>query len=95
MDKSRWKKEVCIIIDMMVVARSNGFKFKAYLNITHSKEKSTCRTSSNKTSLMKDDVKDEVPNGTPKVLNPSDGVLNKDGVSKLNDKLEGDHATHL
>ncbi len=44
---------------------------------------------------MKDDVKDEVPNGTPKVLNPSDGVLNKDGVSKLNDELEGDHATHF
>jgi hypothetical protein len=24
---------------------------------------------------MKDDVKDEVPNGNPKILNPSDGVL--------------------
>jgi hypothetical protein len=31
---------------------------------------------------MKDDVKDEVPNGTPKTLIPSNGVLNKDGVSK-------------
>jgi hypothetical protein len=38
---------------------------------------------------MKYDVKDEVPNGTPKTLIPSNGVLNVDGVSKLNDKLEG------
>jgi len=44
---------------------------------------------------MKDDVKDEVPNGTPKTLIPFDGVLNKDGVSKLGDKLEGDHVAHF
>jgi hypothetical protein len=35
---------------------------------------------------MKDDVKDEVPNGTLNTLIPFDGVLNKDGVSKLSDK---------
>jgi hypothetical protein len=40
---------------------------------------------------MKDDVKDEVPNGTPKALIPFDGVLNRDGVSKLGSRLEGDH----
>jgi hypothetical protein len=32
---------------------------------------------------MKDDVKDEIPNGTPKTLIPYDGVLNKDRVSKV------------
>jgi hypothetical protein len=31
--------------------------------------RSTCQTSSNKTFFMKDDVKDEVPNGTPQYLN--------------------------
>jgi hypothetical protein len=45
-------------------------------------------------SLMNVDVNDEVPNETPKALIPSDGVLNWDGVMKLRDKLEGDHATH-
>jgi hypothetical protein len=35
---------------------------------------------------MKDDVEDEVPNGTPNNLIPSNGVLNKDGVSKLGDR---------
>jgi hypothetical protein len=38
---------------------------------------------------MKDDVNDEVPNGTPKILIPFDGVL------KLGDKPKGDHGTHL
>jgi hypothetical protein len=28
------------------------------------------------TYLMKDDVNDEVPNGTPKILIPFDGVVN-------------------
>jgi hypothetical protein len=41
---------------------------------------------------MKYDVKDEVPNGTPKTLIHSNGVLNVDGVSKLKDGPEGDHA---
>jgi hypothetical protein len=44
---------------------------------------------------MKDDVKDEVPNGTPKTLIPSNEVLNRGGVSKLGDKLEGDHVEHF
>jgi hypothetical protein len=44
---------------------------------------------------MKDDVNDEVPNGTPKILIPSKGVLNWGGVSKSNDMLEGEHATHF
>jgi hypothetical protein len=44
---------------------------------------------------MKDDVNEEVPNGTPKTLIPSDGMVNWDGVLKLGGTLEGDHATHL
>ncbi len=44
---------------------------------------------------MKDDLNDEVFNGTPKTLIPSNGVLNWDGVSKLGNKLEGDHVTCL
>jgi len=44
---------------------------------------------------MKDDVNEEVPNGTPKTLIPSNEMVNWDGVSKLNDKLQGDHVTHL
>ncbi len=44
---------------------------------------------------MKDDVNDEVPNGTFKILIPFGGVLNWDGVLKLNGKLEGDHVTHI
>jgi hypothetical protein len=44
---------------------------------------------------MKDDLNDELPNGTPKILIPSNGVLNWNGVSKVGDKHEGDHATHF
>ncbi len=44
---------------------------------------------------MKDDVKVEVPNKTPKILIPFDGVVNQDGVLKFGNKLEGDHATHF
>jgi hypothetical protein len=40
---------------------------------------------------MKDDVKDEVPNETSKTLIPFNGVLNKDGVSKLGNRLKGNH----
>jgi hypothetical protein len=44
---------------------------------------------------MEDDVNDEVFTEISKTLIPSDGVVNWDGVLKSNDKLEGDHATHL
>jgi hypothetical protein len=44
---------------------------------------------------MYDDVNDEVPNGTPKTLIPSNGVVNWDGVLKLSSKLKGDHVTNL
>jgi hypothetical protein len=46
-------------------------------------------------SLIKDDVNDEMPNGILKILIPFDGVVNEDGVLKLGNRLEGDHATHL
>jgi hypothetical protein len=42
---------------------------------------------------MKVHVKDEIPNGTPNTLIPFDGLLNRDGVSKLSSKPEGDHVT--
>jgi hypothetical protein len=44
---------------------------------------------------MKDDLNDELPNGIPKILIPSNGVLNWDGVLKLGDMSEGDYATHF
>ncbi len=44
---------------------------------------------------MKDDVNGEMPNGTPKILIPSNGVLNLDGVIKLGGKPKGDHAMKL
>jgi hypothetical protein len=45
--------------------------------------------------LMKDDLNDEVLNGIPKILIPSNGVVNWDGVLKSGDRLESDHTTHL
>jgi hypothetical protein len=44
---------------------------------------------------MKDDVKVEVPNKAPKILIPSYGVVNWDGVLKFGGRLEGDHVTHF
>jgi hypothetical protein len=44
---------------------------------------------------MKDDVNDGVPNGNPKILLPSNEVINWDGVLKSNNRLKGDHATHF
>jgi len=44
---------------------------------------------------MEANVKDEIPNGTPKTLIPFDGVLNKDGVSKLGARSKGDHVAHF
>jgi len=44
---------------------------------------------------MKDDVNDEVSNGTPKIIILSNGVVNWDGVLKSSNRLKGDHATHL
>jgi hypothetical protein len=46
-------------------------------------------------SSIKDDVKVRVPNKTPKLLIPSDGVVNEDGVLKSGGRLEGDHATRF
>jgi hypothetical protein len=44
---------------------------------------------------MKNDLKVEVLDGTPKILIPSDGVTNWDGVLRSGGRLEGDHATHF
>jgi hypothetical protein len=40
-------------------------------------------------------VKIKVPNGIPKTLIPSNGVVNWDGVLKSGGRLKGDHATHF
>ncbi len=44
---------------------------------------------------MKDDLNDEILNGTPKTLILFNGALNWDGVSKSNNKPQGDHATNF
>ncbi len=44
---------------------------------------------------MKDDVNDELHDGTPKIIILSDGVLNWNKVSKSSNKPKGDHATHF
>jgi len=40
--------------------------------------------------FMKADVNDVMPNGTPDTLILSNGVVNWDGLLKLNDKLKAD-----
>jgi hypothetical protein len=49
---------------------------KVALTSPNLKKRSTCQTSFNNASLMKDDVNDEVPNGTPNILIHFDKVLN-------------------
>jgi hypothetical protein len=44
---------------------------------------------------MKDDMNNEISNGTPKILIPSNGVINWDGVLKSSNKSKGDHVTHF
>jgi len=44
---------------------------------------------------MKDDVNDEVPNGTRKILIPCNRVVNWDGVLKSRAKQKGDHVTRF
>jgi len=45
--------------------------------------------------LVKDDVNDEVTNGTPKILILFNEVLNWDGVLKSGDKPKRVHSTHF
>jgi hypothetical protein len=47
------------------------------------------------TFFMKDDMKVEVSNRTPKTLIPSNGVVNSDGVLKSNDGRKNDHVMHF
>jgi hypothetical protein len=44
---------------------------------------------------MKDDVKVTMPNRTSKILIPSDGVVNWDGVLNFGGKPKGDRAMHF
>ncbi len=53
-------------------------------------KRSTCQIFFRRALLMKEDVNDEVYNGTFKTLIPSNGVLNLDGVSKSNCKPRKD-----
>jgi hypothetical protein len=46
-------------------------------------------------SLMKDDVKVQVPNKTPKTLILSNGVVNWDGLLKFGGRPKDDHAMHF
>ncbi len=59
------------------------------MNVTHSREKVHMSSILLHGIFMKDDVKVKVPNGTPKSLILSDGVL------KFGGKVEGDHVMHL
>jgi hypothetical protein len=59
------------------------------------KRRSTCWTFFNMTFFMKDDMKVEVSNRTPKTLIPSNGVVNSDGVLKSNDGRKNDHVMHF
>jgi len=68
---------------------------KGYLNITHSEKRFTWWISSSRAFFMKDDVNDEVPNGTFNTLIPLDKVINLNGVLKSHGKSKGDHATHF
>jgi hypothetical protein len=47
------------------------------------------------TFFINDDVKVDVPNGTPKILIPFNGVVNWDGVLKSYGRLESNHVTHF
>jgi hypothetical protein len=40
-------------------------------------------------------MNDEVSNGTPEIIIPSNGMINWDGVLKLSSKSKGDHVTHF
>jgi hypothetical protein len=44
---------------------------------------------------MKDDVKITMFNKTPRILAPSNKVVNWDGVLMSSGRPEGDHAMHL
>jgi len=51
-----------------------SYNSKGYFNITHFKEKVNVSNIISRASLIKDDVNDEVPNGTPKIIIPFDDV---------------------
>jgi len=104
-----WKEESKEIKDYMKVEnggvhhkRYDGCCMKEQVKIPKAtwtscilKKRSTCWTSSRRASLMKDDVKIKVTNGTPKTLILLDGVVNWDGVLKFGGRLDNDHATHF
>ncbi len=59
------------------------------------RRRSTCWTSFSKTFLMKNDMKVEMSNETPKILFPFNGVVNWEGVLKFGGRPKGDHAMHF
>ncbi len=44
---------------------------------------------------MNDNVKIKVLKKTPKILIPSNGVVNRDGVLKFGGRPKGDHVMHF
>jgi len=85
-----WRREESKEMDFMKVEkggvhskRYEGHCTKQWIKILEAtwassilERRSTCQTSFNRASLMKDDVNDEVPNGTPKTLIHCDEVVN-------------------
>jgi len=78
---------------MKAVAQNTELEFQRLLEHHPSKQKIHMSNILQQGILMKDDGNDEVSNGTPKNLIPSNGVVIWDGMLKLCSKL--DHATHL
>lgn len=68
---------------------------KATWTSPNKQKRLTCRTSFNKAFFMKDDLNDEMPNGTLKTLIPSDGVKSWNGMLKLGNRPRENHVTHF
>jgi hypothetical protein len=87
--------EVCIVKNMMNVAQNNKLEFQRPLEHHPFLEEGPRVEHPLTRHLMKDDVKVKVPNGTLKILIPSYGVVNWDGVLNSSGKLQSDHATYF
>jgi hypothetical protein len=71
--------DVYILRDMMAIEWNNELEFQRLFETSPILRRFTCQTSFNNASLMKDDVNDDLPNGTPKILIPFNGVLKLGG----------------
>ncbi len=71
--------DVYILRDMMAIEWNNELEFQRLFETSPILRRFMCQTSFNNASLMKDDVNDDLPNGTPKILIPFNGVLKLGG----------------